>query len=288
MEITAEHYRVFNAEGAASSLADIATRMGAADVVFIGEEHDDPAAHHLELELLRLAHQREAKATSPRTVALSLEMFERDVQLVVDEYLAGLITGTHFVQSSRAWRNYASDYRPMVEYARENKLPVIAANAPRRYVNRVARAGRASLLELSADARRFLAPLPYAEASAAYAAKFRQLMGAPPAAGQPAMNTPHSSSLLDAQSLWDATMAHSIHEHLRRAPRSLALHVNGKFHSEERLGAPEHLARHRPQTNMLVVTIISDKSFPNFDANRFRRAGDFVIITDATLPRSRQ
>jgi uncharacterized iron-regulated protein len=71
----------------------------------------------------------------------SLEMFERDVQIVLDEYVKDLITEKKFLDDSRPWNNYKTDYRPLVEYAKQNKLPVIAANAPRRYINMVSRGG---------------------------------------------------------------------------------------------------------------------------------------------------
>jgi uncharacterized iron-regulated protein len=296
------HFRVYTARGKPSNLDEITKAMQAQDVVFIGEEHDDPTAHALELELLRRAYtQYGAAQSSPRAVALSLEMFERDVQTVLDEYAKNLITEPQFLEASRPWNNYRTDYRPLVEFARANQLPIIAANAPRRYVNRVSRLGRAALDVLSPTAKSWLAPLPYAEASPAYARKFMQLMGAPhdespivktSAPQTPhAMQTPHANlkSLLDAQSLWDATMAYSIAEQLKRAPNSLVVQVNGKFHSQEHLGMPEHLARYHPGARSLVVTIISDE---HFDGGNLRgaqqNAGDFVILTDASLPRTRQ
>jgi heme-binding uptake protein ChaN (Tiki superfamily) len=91
---------------------------------------------------------------------------------------------------------------------------------------------------------------------------------------------------VEAQSLWDATMAWSIAEQLKRQPGALVVHVNGGFHSEERLGIPEHLVRYRPGTTFLVVTMVSEKSFPGFDKAELAGRGDFVIVTDPSLPRS--
>ena len=108
----------------------------------MGEQHDDAVAHFLQLQIFKAAVEKYSK---DRKVALSLEMFERDVQTVVDEYLKNLISETHFLASSRPWGNYKTDYRPLVELAKEKNLPVIAANAPRRYVNMVTRLGRDSL-----------------------------------------------------------------------------------------------------------------------------------------------
>ena len=104
-------------------------------------------------------------------------MFEREsVRYIVDEYLANLITEQHFLASSRPWGNYKTDYRPLVELAKEKHLDMIAANAPRRYVNMVSRNGRDALNGLSKDAREWLPPLPYPEPSQAYRDKFNTLM----------------------------------------------------------------------------------------------------------------
>jgi uncharacterized iron-regulated protein len=89
------------------------------------------------------------KYGASRKAVLSLEMFERDVQTVINEYLKNQITETHFLAASRPWANYKTDYRPLVEFAKEKNLEVVAANAPRRYVNMVTRLGRASLDLLS-------------------------------------------------------------------------------------------------------------------------------------------
>ena len=271
-----EQYRVFRPDGSQASLDDVAAAMDAVDVVFVGEEHDDPGAHALELELLARAFRQTA---GKRPAVLSLEMFERDVQPVVDEYLAGLITEKHFLSSSRPWPRYETDYRPMVEFARAHKVPVVAANAPGRYANRAARLGRASLDELPASAKAWLPPLPYGEPAPAYSAKFKALMGGEGAG--PAAHAP--LHLIDGQVLWDATMAYSIAETLKQRPGALVLHVNGGFHSEERLGILTQLARYRPNTRMLVVSIYSGRGFPAFDAAKLGRLGDFVILTDPAL-----
>jgi uncharacterized iron-regulated protein len=309
----AAHYRAFDARGRSVTLAEIAGALDRADVIIIGESHNDALAHLLEAELLRLADERltAGGGRDARAVALSLEMFERDVQHVVDEYLGGLISERHFLLSSRPWRNYQTDYRPLVEYAKGRRLPVIAANAPARYVSRVTANGPKSLAALSPAARAWLPPLPFAPASEAYAAKFRAFLRSeearaasphqpPPAWAAPGATPPHAAPppnphaagaaagplhLLDAQTLRDASMAHAISEHLRRHERALVVHVNGVFHSEGRLGVPEHLKAYRPQARVLVVTILSE-GYPDFDAARHAAAGDFIILTDPALPRS--
>jgi uncharacterized iron-regulated protein len=242
-------------------------------------------AHYLELEIF--------KQMADKNAVLSMEMFESDVQHVMGEYLAGLITEDHLIASARAWRNYKSDYRPLVEFAKERNIPVIAANAPRRYVNRVSRLGASSLHALDENAKQTLPPLPYSDASPAYAQKFEELMkkmkkeqqssagtSANPATPPSPPRDPRYA--LQAQSLWDASMAHSIVRSLERSPSAHIVHVNGSFHTEGRLGILDHLKLYKPDASALVVTITSSKTFPNWK-EEMQGSGDYVIVTDGNF-----
>ncbi len=280
-------YRLYKPDGQPATLDDVASALARAEVVFIGESHDDPGAHALQLDLLRAAQARYgADAARRRQVALSLEMFERDVQLPLDEYLAGLIPENQFLACSRPWNNYQSDYRPLVEFAKAQRIPVVAANPPRRYVNLVGREGREALKKLSEPARAFLPPLPYGAASAAYEAKFQRLMSdAHRADREGERRMPSLARLLDSQSLWDAGMAHAIAETLASVPEALVIHINGRFHSEEGLGIPEHLAAYRKGTRMLIVTVVSDAENPEvLNVARYGKLGDFVALSVKATP----
>ncbi len=272
-----ESYRIYDAKGNAATVRQIVEAAGKSEVVFLGENHDDATAHTLEAEIFRKIYESVGKN---RAVALSLEMFERDTQTVLDEYLNDLITEKKFLDDSRPWNNYKTDYRPAVEFAKENKLPVIAANAPRRYVNMVSRNGRDSLNRLSPAAKNWLAPLPYAAPSADYSKKFNLLMGNMKA------ETAAPSKVLEAQALWDATMAFSVAEHLKNVKNALVVHFNGSFHTENRLGTAEQLMKLNPKAKVLVVTMRSEDDFVNFDKAKHENIGDFVILTDAKTPRS--
>lgn len=267
---TADKFAVYDGKGNPSSIEAIVNSLGNVDVVFLGELHDDAIGHQVELEIFKQAVE---KYLASRRVTLSLEMFERDVQIVLDEYLAGLITEEQFLRASRPWPRYKDDYRPLVELAKEKKLYVIAANAPRRYVNMVSRNGRQSLSTLSKDAKASLAPLPYSEPSEAYAKKFKALMASSPEASMGIDN------ILSSQSLWDATMAHSIARHLKKNKRALVVHLNGGFHTENRLGTVEHLLRYRKKAKALVVTMRNADDLKVFDKAKHTDLGDFVILT---------
>lgn len=272
-----DSYKVFDGNGTASNIDAIIASADKNDVIFLGEEHDDPTGHSLETEIFkRLVEKYEGK----RKVILSLEMFERDVQTVVDEYLSGLISEQHFLASSRPWPRYKTDYRSLVELAKEHSLDVVAANAPRRYVNMVSRLGRDSLTKLSPEAKRWLAPLPYPEPSKAYSQKFNELMGGSPE------SINNANPILYSQALWDATMADSVRKALDASPGALVVHLNGGFHTESRLGTFEQLIGYRPKTKGIVVTMKSVSDISSFNAD-MKGLGDFIILTDSSLPRSR-
>jgi hypothetical protein len=124
--------------------------LAGADVVLVGEQHDDPNTHRLEQALLDGLRRRKVAVT------VSLEMFERDVQDVLDGYLASAISETDFLKAARPWPRYASAYRPLVELAKAQGWPVVAANVPRRHAADVAKSGKSALDKLS-DADRALA-----------------------------------------------------------------------------------------------------------------------------------
>src|SRR5262249_38928100 len=143
----------------------------------------------------------------------------------------------------------------------------------------------ASLDQIGPEGRRFLPPLPYAMASDAYKSRFVRAMQE--------HRSPHGSHSpdfaarsLEAQSLWDASMAYSIAEFFTTHPDERVIQVNGSFHTAQHLGTVEELLRYRPDPSVLAVTIVSAKSFPAFDAASMSGEGDFVIVTDPTVPRS--
>lgn len=318
----AKHFRVFTGDGEPVSMEDVTRAMAEAEAVMVGETHTDPVGHWVEAELLRRIlelYGAGEESGALRTVALSLEMFERDVQSVLDEYLRDLITEDQFQASARPWEYYEPDYRPMVEMAKAKGVQVIAANAPRRYVNRVTRLGRGALLDLSPPARRFLPPLPFPQPSEAYREEWNTLIRqmpmvqqCPPPEGEeegptmeeeeerpamemmrPSHDSPeeegpsHGSSFMEnalhAQTLWDASMAYAITTFLQMNPGAVVLHMVGGFHVQNYTGIPEKVQLYRPGTRSLVIHMEMAEDFTSFDPAEHAGRGDFVILTDESL-----
>jgi uncharacterized iron-regulated protein len=301
----AGEYGVFTAAGEPASLDDIIAGMARHQVVFIGEGHDDPTGHMLEAELLKHAYAAYGTPASageaPRPVALSLEFFQRDVQPILDEYLTGLITERAFRAASRPWPRYETDYRSLIEFSKENGVPVIAANAPRRYTTRVTMHGRESLNDLSPEALSSLAPLPYGQPSTEYRNQWIRVIsdvmeqegmkcGLPiPEAEEgeekvqadaPVGSHDNMGNQLHSQVLWDATMAYWISDYLALEPDALVLHMVGGFHVARGTGTPEHLEAYRPGTASMIILLRPVEDVETFEPAPEGEWGDFVIQTD--------
>jgi uncharacterized iron-regulated protein len=254
-------------------LADLAK----ADVVFVGEQHDDPATHRLEAAILDGLRRRNV------AVILSLEMFERDVQPALSAYLAGGTSEEEFLKVSRPWPRYATDYRALVEMAKSERWPVIASNVPRRYASDVARTGRAALDALSA-ADRALAARDLACPKDAYFERFADNMARHPMPGSEKLSADdkraQTERYYDAQCLKDETMAEAIARGLGESGRGTVVHVNGAFHSDFGHGTAARARRRLEGRRVAIVSILPipareiDTTSPS--AEDLRR-GDYLV-----------
>jgi uncharacterized iron-regulated protein len=266
------HYKIYHShEQREISLSQLASRLKEVDVIFFGEEHNDSIAHQLQYGVYRLLLEQY------NGVTLSLEMFETDCQLVMDEYLTGKVTEKNLIKDGRAWNNY-KDYRPAVELAKKQKQNVVAANAPRRYVSLVGRNGFQSLDSLSKDAKKYLPQLPISKGDTAYYNKFKKVMGN------------HGSSRLDktyeAQTVWDATMANSICEVWKKNKKVKILHLNGRFHSDNKLGTVWQLNCLTRKAVIQNISCFPADDFAAPDWKKYLALGDFIIVTDPAVPKS--
>ncbi len=238
---------LFRSDGAQltpTTLSDCAEELASYDIVFAGEQHGTAASHALQADLLRQLHRlRKTK------VSLSMEQFERDVQVTLSEYLAGMISKDDFLALSRPWPNYR-DYQPMVEFAKGYGLPVLAANIPRRYASQVFRQGVASIEQLSHEERTWVAARVILEPGA-YMDKFYQFAGR------------EDINFYAAQAIKDDTMAESIVTHIDSFPDRLVFHTNGVFHSDSHLGTVERVAARRPLLDMAVTTTVRARWQPD-------------------------
>lgn len=257
----------------------MAARLARAKVVFFGEQHDDPATHAAEVELL------DAIGRFGRPVVLSLEMFERDVQGVLDDYLASRVTEEQFLARSRPWPRYATDYRGLVELAKARGWRVLAANVPRPTASAVGRAGLGVLDTLTAPGRVHVAgdiSCPKDDYRARFLAETRSHSAGSGTAPQPGDTLPTALAerFYLAQCVKDETMAESIVEALRRAPRNaIAVHFNGSFHSDYGHGVADRVRRREPRWKRSVVTAVPAREPAAAPIAPHAGRADFLIFT---------
>ena len=239
-------------------LADLAR----ADVILVGEQHDDPNTHRLEAAILQGLLRRRVGVT------VSLEMFERDVQASLDAYLTGSMEEEAFLKGSRPWPRYATDYRSLVELARTHGWPVVASNVPRRLASEVAKGGTAALAkatnaEPALVARTVQCPLD------AYFDRFAATMNAHPAPGAEKKSEEEKRATTEryylSQCVKDETMAESIVAAFeRQAGRPGAIvHYNGAFHSDFGGGVADRVRRRLPGRRVAIVSMLP---VPDIDA----------------------
>lgn len=272
------HYKIYDTRSRqVVGVENIISEMASADVLFFGEEHNDSAGHYLENKIFRAL-----AAQYPGQVALSLEMFETDNQTVLNEYLEGRIDESRLSKDARLWSNYR-DYRPMIEFAKQNHIQVVAANPPRRYVNLVSRRGMRSLDSLSKEAKKFLPPLPYDTLTGRYRDKFMDIMKGSPGAA--------SANIYYSQSLWDAGMGYSIYRFMKENKHKKVFHCVGKFHVEEKLGTAAQLQLRNRKLRLMNIICFSDSSFnknslTGEEWERFAPLGDYIIIVNPDLKKT--
>lgn len=259
------------------------------DVLFLGEQHNDDYAHRLQLAILQGAARRRSN------VVLAMEMFERDVQPIINNYFKGQINETEFLAQSRPWTNYLSDYRPLVEFARVQGWQVIGSNAPQRLARAVSANGIDIVDKFPEYDRKFVAK-EYEYPHDGYWDRFSQVMLAMSAShGGGGANNPHAASptiqpsalttrieqLYQAQCLKDETMAESIASIIkeRESSKPLIIHVNGDFHSAFGDGAVARARRRMPNARIKNASIIPVRDLDHINAEEFVKQGNYLIFT---------
>lgn len=266
-------YRLFTAEGKAASFDKMIKELAEADVVLFGEQHNDPIAHWLELQVARELAQRKAGQ-----LVLGLEMFERDVQPLVEQYNVGELAAKAFEEQSRPWPNYPTDYKPLLELARQQKLRVVGTNVPRRYAQQVAKGSLTVLDALPTEEKAWLAPLPI---KVDYALPGYQ--GMAQMFGGDAAHAAGVQNIIQAQALKDATMAHFIRQ--SRQPGQLLLHVNGAYHSDNHDGIGWYLRQAEPQLRIRTISTVTQAQLGKLDKENLRKA-DYVLVVPEDMTKT--
>ena len=266
--LSAEEYRIVDSRtGKTLSLQQMANELKKYDLIFFGEDHDNATLHKLERELVPLLDTK-------RELILSLEMFERDVQSDLDAYIEGWLTEDEFLAKSRPWSNYKDDYRPLIEYAKQKKLTVIAANIPRSIAGKMARTGPDFTDTLPEEDKKWL-PNKISYPDDSYKKAFLETLEN---MHSPMMNN-NPDWLYQAQCLKDETMAESIVNALKIKPKARVLHFNGDFHSRYFSGTVSRVQEILPKKKIAVISPSYSENWQtaNLTAEE-KNAGTYIIF----------
>ncbi|MGI9519103.1 MAG: ChaN family lipoprotein [Pirellulaceae bacterium] len=250
------------------TIEQLAEQLTDYQCIFLGEQHDNDAGHEFQLQVI------EALLKQDVDVVISMEQFERDVQGVLNDYLAERISEEEFLAGSRPWPNYAEHYRPIVELAKAEQIPVLAGNVPRRLAAAVGKG------DTPASADRVFMPRNTYAPEDSYWEKFQESMQGHGGTG----SGEQMQKFYAAQCLKDDAMAEAITDYLAVNPHrsKVVVHLCGKFHSDYGFGTAIRVVERRPLTNICVVTMqtLPENGEPDDDAiNSAAARGHYVFWT---------
>jgi len=264
-------YLLFTKEGKTVKYSKMIKDLEEADIVLFGELHNSPVSHWLELEITK-----DLYAFKKDNLILAAEMFETDNQLILTEYVDSVISQGRFEDEAKLWPNYKTDYKPLVEFARKNRLQFVASNVPRRYASLVNSKGFEGLEGLSEEAKAFLPPLPvkYDPELDCYKSMMKM----------PGMGSHVTPNFPKAQAIKDATMAHSILKYW--SPGKLLIHYHGAYHSENFESIYWYLEQENPNLNIVTIHSVSQEDNTELTQENTGKA-DYTICVDGDMTSTR-
>jgi len=253
-------YQIFTKSGKITTYNQMVDAATQNEVILFGEHHDNSIIHWLQLEFTKDLSTKSA-------LVLGAEMIEADNQMQLDQYLNGEINQQAFDTLARLWNNHKTDYKPLVDFAKQRKMRFIATNVPRRYARMVYRGGFETLDTLAADEKKWIAPMPFSyDNNLPGYRKMVEEMG-----GHGGENLPK------AQAIKDATMAHFITENMKKD--SIFVHYNGTYHSDFHEGIFWYLKSSLPRLKILTIATVSQSDVSSLEIEHLNKA-DFIIVTD--------
>lgn len=261
-------YKIFDKNGNAVSYQTMLENTAKADILFIGELHNNPIAHWMEYEITKDLFE-----LYNEKMVLGAEMYEADNQELLNEYLQDKITYKTFKEQARLWPNNETDYQPLLDFAKKNKLHFVAANVPRRYANIVYKSGLEALNEISKDAKKWIAPLPikYNPELSCYKDMIA-MMG-----GHGGDNIPKS------QALKDASMAYFILENIIKD--GIFIHYNGAYHSNNYQGIVWYIKDQKPKLNVATITTVEQDDVNKLNEES-KNLADFIICVPSSMTKT--
>ena len=269
-------YKVFTSKGRSADYGDLIKAARSSEIIFFGEIHDNPICHWLELQLAK-----DLLKVNGKNLVLGAEMFETDNQLLLNEYVTRqIIRKIDFDAEAKLWPNYKTDYSPLVEFARENKVRFIATSIPRRFAAIVNLKGFEGLDSIMGNERGLIAPLPIPYDSSVNC--YKNITEA-------VKGVPHmGANIAKAQAIKDATMASFILKNFL-ADSTVFLHFNGSYHSENHEGIvwmmQQYLLKGNLSPKILTITCVEQDKLDDLEKSNEGTA-DFIIIIPSDMTKT--
>jgi uncharacterized iron-regulated protein len=259
-------YQLYTKDGKPTTYKKLLKAAEETEVVLFGEFHDNSLAHWLQLELTKDLGEK-------KSLVLGAEMIEADNQPQLNQYLAGEINQKKFDTVARLWNNHKTDYKPLVDYAKEKHFPFIATNVPRRFASMVYKSGFEALDKLTAEEKTWIAPLPFPyDATLPGYVKMLEMAG-----GHGGDNLPK------AQAVKDATMGYFIAQNLK--PGTVFVHYNGSYHSDNFEGINWYLKKDKPGVKIVTIATVSQKEVSKLEKEYLQKA-DFILVIDEDMTKT--
>lgn len=263
-----EAFQLYNKKGKKVNTKKFFKQLETGEIILFGELHDNPIAHWLQLKTIQKMH-------SLNSISLGAEMLESDKQQQVNDYLSGAITQQVLDSTASLWINYKTDYKPLVDFAKENEIPFIATNVPRIYASQVYRNGLESLEEDLTDVEKAcIAPLPIAYDPELPNYKAMLTL----------MSDHANPNFPKAQAIKDATMAHFIYQEFE-SNKNQFIHFNGDYHSKDFEGIYWYLKRENQDLNIITISTV-EQSDVNILEEEYKGQADFILVVDKQMTKT--
>jgi uncharacterized iron-regulated protein len=266
-------YVIYTAKGKKTTFEKLVDASENKELVLFGEFHDNPISHWLQLELTKEMYEEVGS-----NLQLGFEMFEQDQQELLSQYLMGKLSDKQFKDTMRLWPNYETDYAPIVDFAKKNKLFCLASNVQRKYASLLFKKGRRSLDTLSLSIKSQMAPIDFIVDTTL--SQYREVftMG-----GHMGVNM--GMNMVESQAFKDATMSQFILANPGRKEGSVHLHFNGAFHSDFYQGILWYVQQKQPDIRVLTISTVTQEDVRKLDKEHFGRA-DFIICVPESMTRT--
>ncbi len=269
-------YELYKSNGKTAKYDKMIKDLAKSDMVFFGEYHTNPISHWMQLEISKSFFELKGKK-----LFFGAEMFESGNQLVLDEYLNGLYPEKKMLpEITQMWGNYQTDYKPLLEFAKENGLRFIATNIPRRYASMINKKGIDALKELSPEALAMIGPdlEKYFDPTVKAYAEMADMMGG--------HVPPNMLNIQTAQAAKDATMAHFSLKNFNQG--DLLFHFEGSYHSNYEQGIIWWINKIQPGLNIKSIATVTQSEWNELSEDEKATIANYIIVVADNMTQTKR